>query len=183
MALTDVQKGVARGAIAAIALTIAGLGLAILLPTSKLDHIGLAGRFALCAASLLAPALTLAFSIARLASYRFSSPEDIAGSGLSSGSDRARLLQSLLQNTLEQSVLAVAAYLAWSVLAPAGFLAALPMAAGLFLVARSLFFVGYRRGAAGRALGFALTFYPTLALLLGDLCFAALKLIAWLRVG
>jgi hypothetical protein len=33
---------------------------------------------------------------------------------------------------------------------------------GLFLLGRVLFIGGYRKGAGGRALGFGLTFYPTL---------------------
>ncbi len=33
----------------------------------------------------------------------------------------------------------------------------------LFCIGRALFWAGYGRGAGGRALGFALTFYPTIA--------------------
>jgi uncharacterized membrane protein YecN with MAPEG domain len=36
----------------------------------------------------------------------------------------------------------------------------------LFAVGRLLFWIGYRRGAAGRAFGFALTFYPSVLALL-----------------
>jgi hypothetical protein len=43
----------------------------------------------------------------------------------------------------------------------------LPAAAILFLIGRILFFLGYAEGAASRAFGFALTFYPTLMLLVG----------------
>jgi len=39
-------------------------------------------------------------------------------------------------------------------------------AAILFVFGRILFWRGYARGAPARALGFALTFYPTLAMLL-----------------
>ena len=45
-----------------------------------------------------------------------------------------------------------------------GWLAAIPAAAVLFTLGRILFAAGYRRGAPGRALGFALTFYSTVAL-------------------
>ena len=43
----------------------------------------------------------------------------------------------------------------------------LPAAAFLFAIGRMLFIVGYRRGATGRSLGFALTFYPTVLLFVG----------------
>jgi hypothetical protein len=183
MSMTDEQKGVAKGAATAMAITVIGLAGAIVLLGPKSAGISVTGRLALCASCLLAPALTLAFSIARLAGYRFSSPQDIGGSGLTSGSRTAVLLQSLLQNTLEQTVLAGLTYVAWGVLAPASFLAALPAAATMFLIGRVLFFIGYAHGAQARSLGFALTFYPTLALLLGDLGFIVLEIMALIRGG
>ncbi len=39
------------------------------------------------------------------------------------------------------------------------------LAAVLFAVGRVLFWRGYARGAPGRAMGFGLTFYPSVALL------------------
>ena len=44
--------------------------------------------------------------------------------------------------------------------------AAVPAAAILFFVGRVLFWRGYAHGASARALGFALTFYPSVAMLL-----------------
>jgi len=49
---------------------------------------------------------------------------------------------------------------------PASWQAVIPAAAILFFIGRVLFWRGYARGAPGRALGFALTFYPTVAMLL-----------------
>ena len=46
----------------------------------------------------------------------------------------------------------------------------------MFLLGRVLFFAGYAGGAPRRALGFALTFYPTVTLLLGALAFALHRL-------
>jgi len=43
--------------------------------------------------------------------------------------------------------------------------------------------MGYAHGAQARALGFALTFYPTLMLLLGDLGFVVLGIMASVRSG
>jgi len=71
-----------------------------------------------------------------------------------------------LQNTLEQSCLAVPVYIATAIVAPATVLSVVPAAAAMFFVGRLLFFAGYANGAPSRAYGFALTFYPTVLLLL-----------------
>jgi len=77
----------------------------------------------------------------------------------------AKLLQALLQNTLEQTVLAFPVYLAASLVFPARFLPMVAAAAALLVVGRIRFFRGYARGAPSRAAGFGLTFYPSVALL------------------
>ena len=110
-------------------------------------------------------ALWLGVSIALLAKHRFFTPEDIDGGGLSRGSETANFLQATLQNTLEQSVLAVLVHLAWAVLMPVSWIAAIPAGVILFLLGRVLFLRGYRGGAPSRAVGFALTFYPTVLML------------------
>lgn len=165
MSLSKPQRGVVVGMAAGLVVTFAGFGTtALLLRTASLPN-GWDARFHLIALSVLIPVATFAFSIARLAAHRFRTPPDLDGSGLTSGTDRARLLQALLQNTLEQVVLALPVYAAWGVVAPARLLPVMVAAAVFFLVGRILFFWGYARGASGRALGFALTFYPTVVLL------------------
>ncbi len=104
--------------------------------------------------------------IGRLAKHRFFTPEDIDGSALTQGTATARLLQALLQNTLEQLVLAVVVYLSAALLLPAHLLALILTAALMFTAGRLLFFRGYAGGAAHRAYGFALTFYSTIGLML-----------------
>ena len=126
----------------------------------------LASRITLGAWSLVPPAFALFVCIARLAKHRFFTPEDIHGSGLTGGTDKAKLLQALLQNTLEQACLALPVYMATSIVAPAPLLPAVPAAAAMFLVGRLFFFAGYANGAPSRAYGFGLTFYPTVMLLL-----------------
>lgn len=163
--MTPSQRGVAVGALTALAVTLAALtGAAYWLPFAQIDAT-LPGRLRLFTLCGLAPALALAIAIARLARHRFFTPEDIDGSGLSAGSDRAKVLQALLQNTLEQSVLAWPVYGWWALAGPAATLAVVPVAASLFLLGRALFFARYHHGAAGRAPGFGLTFYPTVVLL------------------
>lgn len=157
------QLGVIKGMASGLALAAASMAMT----AYALHPLGasFAERASLLALCLLPPAITLAISIARLAKHRFFTPADIDGSALTDGSDRARLLQALLQNTLEQMALAVPVYVAWAFLAPAGMLGALVAASVLFLLARLLFYKRYQSGAAARSLGFALTFYPTVLLL------------------
>lgn len=108
--------------------------------------------------------IPLLASIGALARHRFFSREDIDGSGLAKGSTGAGLLQAILQNTLEQTVLAAVVYAGFVFVAPPRLLGMIPAAVLMFLAGRALFARGYRSGAAARALGFALTFYPTLVL-------------------
>ncbi len=109
----------------------------------------------------------LAASIAALARHRFFNPSDIDGGGLTEGTSTAKVLQSMLQNTLEQVVLALATHLLWAAVMPWRWQAAIPVAVMLFFLGRALFWRGYGHGAPARALGFALTFYPTVVMLFG----------------
>jgi len=122
-----------------------------------------------------APAAILLLCIARLAKHRFTTPVDIHGSARTEGTERAKLLQALLQNTLEQAVLAMPVYLAASLLFPARFLPLVAAAAAIFVVGRIQFFRGYASGAPSRAAGFGLTFYPNVALLISVVAVAVLQ--------
>lgn len=108
----------------------------------------------------------LAAMIANVARLRFFSARDMSG-GPDGESGNVREARAVLQNTLEQVVLAVLAHLvvASSFNPSAPFVVAL---VSLFSVGRLLFWVGYSRGAKGRALGFALTFYPSVIALFGS---------------
>lgn len=125
-----------------------------------------AQRLDVAATAVMLLALCLAVAIGRLARHRFFSLEDIDGAGLCQDSGQAMLLQSLLQNTLEQSVLASLVYSAWAVTMPGSTLSVIPLAAIAFAIGRVLFFRGYAKGASARAIGFTLAFYPSLAMLL-----------------
>ena len=161
------QHGVARGMGLAMLTAIAAFAFsATYVPRVWAIGSDLTSRVTLASWALLLPAFTLFVCIARLAKHRFFTPEDIHGSALTDGTDKARLLQALLQNTLEQSCLAVPIYIATSIIAPASLLLVIPAAAAMFLIGRLFFFAGYANGAASRAYGFALTFYPTVLLLL-----------------
>jgi hypothetical protein len=165
-ALTVKQRGVLKGIVAGLVITFVVIIGAILAGPVMLAPGAAAGEriaFALRADAFIA--LWLAISIGLLAKHRFFTPADIDGGGLTQGTDTANILQATLQNTLEQTVVAVLAHLAWAVLLPVSWIFAIPAAAVLFLCGRVLFVRGYRGGAPARALGFALTFYPSVLML------------------
>ncbi|MCM2131341.1 MAPEG family protein [Larsenimonas rhizosphaerae] len=169
MALDTTQRGVLRG-------MAQGMSVAVMLlvigawadPFSLVGHEAMSARLAVAVGASAAPALCLMVAVGRLASHRFFHAEDIEGSGLSAGSARARLLQALLQNTLEQAVLALVAYVLWAVVMPSSWLSVVPLAALAFVVGRLLFFAGYTRGAPARALGFTLCFYTSALMLVAS---------------
>jgi len=165
--LTPKQQGVLRGMMAGVVITLIALVFSIISPSAAfLPEPGVSAALtqALKWDALLV--VTLAANIALLARHRFFTPEDIDGGGLTEGTPRAQALQSTLQNTLEQMVLAFAVHLVWAAAMPREWQSAIPVAATLFFIGRILFWRGYARGAPARALGFALTFYPTIAMLL-----------------
>ena len=76
-----------------------------------------------------------------------------------------KILQSILQNTLEQSVLAVFVHSIWVVVMPVSWATAVLAAAIMFFAGRALFTFSYEKGAPSRAIGFVLTFYPSVLML------------------
>ena len=157
--LVQKQIGTAVGMAVGLALTIAVFAW----PAARATNVD---RLSLWAACSTAAAAWLALAVGLQARNRFFSPADIDGAALSEASARAKLLQALIQNTLEQAALAVLAYAAWLLMTPTSGARTVALCAVLFSVGRLLFFAGYVRGAAARSLGFALTFYPTAGLLI-----------------
>lgn len=160
---SGVLKGVGFGLLMAIAIIVMGVWFN---PFSFSDNLNEMERLSIALQCSLIPTFFLAISIGRLAKHRFFTPEDIDGGGLSHGSDEARVLQSLLQNTLEQFALAFVIYLSWSLMMPANWLSVVPLAAIAFAIGRVMFFVGYKHGAPSRAIGFTLAFYPSLMMMI-----------------
>jgi len=159
---TRTQFGVAAGMAAGLAVTVAAF-LWPVLPAVPADG---EARLAIWLACAAFASLWLLVAVGRLANHRFFNAADIEGGGLTEGSPRARLFQSLIQNTLEQLVLAMVAYGAWLWLADEPRRGLAIVCAILFGIGRLLFFAGYAFGAPYRALGFTLTFYPTVGLYL-----------------
>lgn len=167
MTLSIKQKGVLKGMAMAMLTSVIVISYAINVdPFSYAQNSQISDRLSILGLSLILPTLLLIASIGRLAKFRFFSPEDIDGSGLTAGTSEARVLQSLLQNTLEQLVIAIGVYITWCILMPSSWLSAVPLCSVLFAIGRILFFKGYNQGAPARAFGFALTFYSTVVMLI-----------------
>lgn len=163
MALDSTQRGVLTGmAAAGIVTALAALVALRVLPARAAADLADRGLLAArCALAVLAWPLVMVGNIAR---QRFFSPRDIAGSSAGAASPAVAHNQAVLQNTLEQAVLAVGAHVALAFLLPPVHLNLVPTGVVLFGVGRATFWWGYPRGAAARSFGFALTFYPTVAL-------------------
>jgi hypothetical protein len=165
MVLNPKQRAVVRNAPVAVVIVVASVLASSFIPSTSLPADQPAARMVWGLPWAVLPLLTLMVSIMRVANHRFATPEDIDGSGLTVGTRKIQILRAILQNTLEQTVLAVSGYLVGSVILPHGWLRGIPTAALLFVIGRILFAAGYARGAGGRAMGFGLTAYPTFALL------------------
>ena len=161
LTLADKQAGVLRGMGLGVVISLLLILYGILCnPLSFPDSLAMDGKLVVLGWSLLIPCLLLIGSIARIDKHRFFSSVDIDSSAATSSSLKLVCLQSILQNTLEQTVLAMVVYLLWILMTPSAWLSALPLSACCFLAGRILFVGGYRKGAVSRALGFALTIYP-----------------------
>lgn len=113
----------------------------------------------------LPAAAWLAASIGHVARLRLGSPQDIEAATGGPSTPAIGSAVAIARNTAEQVLLAALAsiILATTLDRPRGLLIA---ATVLFSLGRALFWFGYAGGAVRRALGFALTFYPSVALVI-----------------
>ena len=171
MSLSVKQKGVRNGIIVGMGITLLVLiGGAITNPFSFPHNLAVIYKLTLAIKAAAAPTFFLALSVAALARDRFFNPADIDGGALSThGSAKAKILQSILQNTLDESVLAIVVYLFWATVMPSELLSVISCAAILFVLGRILFALGYAKGAPARSIGFALTFFPTVLMFVTSL--------------
>ena len=153
------QTGVARGIGIGLGLTIA----AAILGYSRSAAAILESRLTTLGIAALVLGLWLAAAIGDVARRRFVS--DGAIDGRNGADPQVDAANAILRNTAEQVLLALVAYGALTLLSDH---ARVPVAlfAACFTAGRLLFWTGYRDGAEARALGFALTFYPSVAALL-----------------
>ena len=101
------------------------------------------------------PGVVLVLMIGRLAQRRFFDDDTIDGQPLTGG---AAIDAKVLQNTVEQVVLALCIWPLVGFFLGAGTVLALGIG---FAVARVAFWIGYHMAPPLRAFGFAATFYPT----------------------
>lgn len=142
------------------------------------DYRDLADRLMVAATAGAIVAAWLAAAIARVAFLRFTSPTGIDGAAVESEEPPdLRMARAILSNTLEQMALALPACLAVAVLIDSGG-AVIAALAGLFSAGRLLFWSGYAEGGPARALGFALTSYPSVVALAGVLATVLLRAIS-----
>jgi hypothetical protein len=121
----------------------------------------LAERLAFALKVDLVVLLWLIAAIANVGNRRFFSRDDIQGAGFYPPSERIAVPVAILQNTLEQALVAIGAHLILGTLLVGEELIILPLLALLFCIGRATFWAGYRGGAGRRAFGFALTFFPS----------------------
>jgi hypothetical protein len=149
-------------AFAVAALALLWMRGAVHLPFPVPDGDDAAARLAFAARWLLLPGFSLLAGIGMVANRRFFVPDAIDGSRTPENSALEINLR-YNQNTLEQLVLAAIAWTGLALALPHDRLALIPALAILFAVARAFFWIGYLITPTARALGFALTFYPTVA--------------------
>lgn len=156
--MTREQQQVMGGMVLASVLTAAALVAAYFLSGNGADFIRMSAPVA---SSLIA--LALVFCIGNIAKKRFFNADIIDGAASDTPGSAVAVDKAVLQNTLEQTVLAAIVYNGLAAVAPGIAPTLLPVLVTLFLLGRAFFVFGYRQGAGGRAFGFALTFYPTVA--------------------
>jgi len=161
------QAGVATGALPALVVT--ALMLAMARPPT-----GERPALIVWAIAALGPLFSLVIAVGALANRRFFAAQDIDAAAGGPPSDAARVAQAIIQNTLEQAMLALSVYALLAIVLPKPSLGVIWAMSAAFVVGRLAFAIGYRFGAGGRAFGFGLTFYPTVA----GLVWAALRLMA-----
>lgn len=122
---------------------------------------GLSDRIAFALKVNLFVLIWVVIAIRMVSRVRFYSPQDNRGSAYTTPSEKIAVPLAFLQNTLEQSVIAIGMYLALATLVTGPPLALLPGAAFLFSAGRITFLLGYPRGAGGRAFGIVTTVLPT----------------------
>lgn len=159
------QAGIRRGAARAFLLCLGVLGAAqLFLPRIVgFPKDDLESRLAFWAGADLFILVWIMIGIGMGSTGRRHSVEDIRGSAYSLPSPKIAVAVAFLQNTFEQSVVAVFTHLAVVLLLG---LKVMPFIIGsvlLFSIGPIAFLAGYQRGASARSFGMALTALPSLA--------------------
>lgn len=140
-------------------------------PESLVERLAFAARASIFVLFCVVVAIGMVSTARRL------SPHDIGGSAARAPSEKVAIHVAILQNTLEQAVIAVGLYFALAALLSGPWLSLIPVGVLFFLAGRVLFLRGYARGVEGRALGMTLTMMPTV---LGYLLVLVLMGVRWI---
>lgn len=108
--------------------------------------------------------LWVVIGVQRVSSHRYRSAADNQGSAYGSPTPALLLKIAFLQNTLEQAFIAVGATVIFASIAKGSALILVPASVLLFTLGRITFWIGYPRGAGGRAFGIVTTMIPSLVL-------------------
>ncbi|OYX71162.1 MAG: hypothetical protein B7Y95_13595 [Rhizobiales bacterium 32-66-11] len=153
--------GIIRASALALALAAASLGAGyVWLPPGLFElnpAMDFGERIAFALKADILVFIWLAGCVGAVSRGRFYSPTDIEGSAFGPPSRAIAVRAAVLQNSLEQTVLAFGGHLILAALLRGLELTLIPLLVALFLVGRVAFAFGYAKGASGRAFGMALT--------------------------
>lgn len=156
------QRRILRGsAWSALLCGVVGAGACWLLPQFFKPPENLGERIAFAIQADVFVLFLLLVAVRMVSSGRYRSAADNRGSAFSAPSPELAVKVAFLQNTLEQSVLAVGAHLTLATLVSGASLFFIPAAVVLFGVGRLAFWRGYPKGAGARSFGMATTVLPT----------------------
>lgn len=144
-----------------LSLALFSLFFSVRLLTARVDNYLLA---------LILPTCSYVIGIGRIAGLRFFD-EAVSNPLVAADNVQLNILKQYLSNTHEQLFLALIVYalLTWSL--PLEHIYLTLLFSCCFVIGRILFVSGYKDGAAGRSLGFALTFYSNIVGLLIGIVF------------
>jgi uncharacterized membrane protein YecN with MAPEG domain len=155
------ENAIRRGTVVAFLVCVVAFASAYLaLPALVSFPSGTAERLAFAAKACVFVLAWVLASVLLVSTARRSSPADIGGAAAGPPSPALAVKLAFLQNTLEQALLAIGFFLGLAAVAGGAWLALIPVSVVLFAAGRVLFYIGYPRGARGRALGMALTMMP-----------------------
>lgn len=161
------QLGIVRGSVAALAVVVAAVGGGYIWVSPQwfglTNGMAMSDQIAFGLKADLPLLLWLAFCVRVVSKRRFQSAVDRKGSAFGSPSEMIAVPLAVLQNSLEQTVLAFAGHLVLATVLRGPELVLIPLLVAVYLVGRVAFWIGYPYGAARRSFGMALTAAPTFA--------------------